>query len=363
MTNILQITWRPDGGALLLVALEKEGFFNQICQLSYPNGKVLNITNDNHSYNSMTLAADGRALVAVRAEQEAHIWAWPGDDTGEAKQLTKGFEKYDGINVMEWLRDGKIVYEANPSGKTELLSIGADGRNAKPLAADLNYLTMSPDGNYIIIQDSDADGLGLFRVSLVGGEKKRLTTGTDVYATFSPDGQWVVFTRYADQVALWKVPIGGGEAIKLTDILGYPVAPAVSPDGRLIAFHWGTSGDRKLPAFALVPFEGGEVTKTFEASVGRSQGFGRGMTVRWSPDGQSFNYVAHREGVSNIWRQPIDGSQPVQVTDFRDGLIFNFAYSPDGKQLALSRGTFSRDVVLIALPPMIESRVGILRRP
>jgi Tol biopolymer transport system component len=151
-------------------------------------------------------------------------------------------------------------------------------------------------------------------------------------------------------VALWKVPIGGGEAIKLTDAPGYPLAPAVSPDGRLIGFRWGTSGDRKLPAFALVPFQGGDVTRTFEASLGRSQGYGS-MPVRWNPDGLGFYYIAHRDGVSNIWRQPIDGSPPAQVTDFRDGLIFNFAYSPDGKQLALSRGTFSRDAVLIALPP------------
>lgn len=54
--------------------------------------------------------------------------------------------------------------------------------------------------------------------------------------------------------------------------------------------------------------------------------------------------------MTNIWRQPIDGSPPVQVTDFRDGRIFNFAYSRDGNQLALSRGTSNRDVVVITGP-------------
>jgi hypothetical protein len=33
-----------------------------------------------------------------------------------------------------------------------------------------------------------------------------------------------------------------------------------------------------------------------------------------------------------------------------NGRIFNFAYSPDGTQIALSRGTFNRDVVLINNP-------------
>ena len=35
------------------------------------------------------------------------------------------------------------------------------------------------------------------------------------------------------------------------------------------------------------------------------------------------------------------------LTGFETGRIFNFSYSPGGKQLALSSGTFNRDVVLI----------------
>ncbi len=46
----------------------------------------------------------------------------------------------------------------------------------------------------------------------------------------------------------------------------------------------------------------------------------------------------------------MDGGEPVQLTDFQGDQVFNFAYSPDGKQLALSRGTFNRDVVLISDP-------------
>jgi hypothetical protein len=55
---------------------------------------------------------------------------------------------------------------------------------------------------------------------------------------------------------------------------------------------------------------------------------------------------AHTQ-LSNITRQPIDGSPPAQVTQFSTGRIFNFAYSPDGQQLALSRGSLDSDVVLI----------------
>ena len=68
----------------------------------------------------------------------------------------------------------------------------------------------------------------------------------------------------------------------------------------------------------------------------------------WSTDGRNVLYVDVRDGVSNIWAQPIDGSPPRQLTNFKSDLIFTFDLSMDGKQLALSRGTISNDVVLIA---------------
>jgi len=59
-------------------------------------------------------------------------------------------------------------------------------------------------------------------------------------------------------------------------------------------------------------------------------------------------YIDSQDGVSNIWSQPLNGGKPVQVTNFKTGRIFNFAWSRDGKQLALARGTLTNDVILIS---------------
>ena len=59
-------------------------------------------------------------------------------------------------------------------------------------------------------------------------------------------------------------------------------------------------------------------------------------------------FIRTSGGVSNIWTQPLDGGEPKQLTDFKDQRIFNFAWSRDGKQLALSRGVVNSDVVLIS---------------
>ena len=64
-------------------------------------------------------------------------------------------------------------------------------------------------------------------------------------------------------------------------------------------------------------------------------------------DGRALAYGDTRGGVSNIVAQPLDGGQPRQLTDFKADRIFWFDFSRDGRQLALSRGTQTSDVILI----------------
>jgi len=63
------------------------------------------------------------------------------------------------------------------------------------------------------------------------------------------------------------------------------------------------------------------------------------------------NYVAlGKASASNIWRQPIDGSQPKQLTSFISEGIFYFDFSPDGSKLAFIRGSWSFDIELATAP-------------
>ena len=78
------------------------------------------------------------------------------------------------------------------------------------------------------------------------------------------------------------------------------------------------------------------------------QGSGTVATVsEWSTDGKSIIYSVNNNNVSNLWSQPLDGSGPTQITDFKGNLITGFAWSRDGKQLACTRGVLLRDAVLI----------------
>jgi len=68
---------------------------------------------------------------------------------------------------------------------------------------------------------------------------------------------------------------------------------------------------------------------------------------RWTPDGRALAYVNTIDEVSNIWIQPLDGGPPKQLTDFKSEAIHHFAWSRDGKHLALVRVQGMNDVVLL----------------
>jgi len=121
------------------------------------------------------------------------------------------------------------------------------------------------------------------------------------------------------------------------------VWPAISPDGKLIACGYHDEQAGTPSQLAVFSIEGGRPVRLFD--VPPSVNFTTGL--RWTPNGPAVVYADTRDGVSNIWSRPIDGGKPAQLTNFKSDLIFRFALSPDGKRLALQRGTVTNDVVLI----------------
>ncbi|MFN2413116.1 MAG: hypothetical protein ABR535_08720, partial [Pyrinomonadaceae bacterium] len=56
-----------------------------------------------------------------------------------------------------------------------------------------------------------------------------------------------------------------------------------------------------------------------------------------------------RNDYANIWTISLDGKGEAKpLTDFKTESITSFAWSPDGKQLVLARGTTTSDVVLVS---------------
>ena len=171
-----------------------------------------------------------------------------------------------------------------------------------------------------------------------GANPRQLTNGNlDYSSSFSPDGQWVVYVHEDfSRPTLWRVSVDGGNPVQLTS--KEAGSPAFSPDGKLIACSYGNG------KVAIISFEGGEPLKVFDIPTPFiiEPGF------QWTSDGLALTYIDTRGGVSNVWSKPLDGRPAKQVTDFRSEEIFSFAWSREGKQLALARGIETGDVVLMS---------------
>jgi Tol biopolymer transport system component len=286
--------------------------------------------------------------VTVKADQRSNIWIAPNGETGSAKEITKGVDRLDGMYGLSWMPDGKVVYASIASGNRDLWTIQPDGSNPKQLTVNTHgniFPSVSPDGRYIVFVSDRAGALNIWRVDVDGSNPKQLTKGTnELFPSCSPDGNWVIHTSLVpDKQTLWKVSIDGGAAVQFSD--KYSRMPVISPDGKLIACYysdeWSNSMKQRI---AIIPFDGGEPTKI----VDLPPAIDLYSIIRWAPDGRGLTYISTRSGVSNIWSQPLDGSPPKQLTDFKSDRIFDFDWSRDGQHLALARGTTTNDVVIIS---------------
>ena len=349
LPSIEVVAWLPDSSGLI-VAGQQEAFGPiQLWHLSFPKGEVQRITNDLNDYLSLSVTADSAAMVAVRSEQISYLWVAPNGNADRAKQISPGLGNQKNAGGVCWTPDGKLVYESNEGGSPGVWISDADGGGRKQLSdntASAIRPSVSMDGRYVVFSSERSGYPNIWRMDSDGGNLKQLTSGTrDVLPHCSPDSRWVVYTSLASQGTLWKVSIDGGDPVQLTNKW---VRGAVhSPDGKLMVCWYRDEREISRLKMAVLPAEGGDPINVFPFGRSARPPVPAPNYLRWTPDGSAVLYIDTRDGVSNIWSQPLDGGSPKRITDFKTDRIFSFDWSKDGKQLALSRGTQTSDVVLL----------------
>ena len=338
------VAWLAGGDGLVVLASEQEGILSpQIWQLSYPSGEVRRISNDFNAYGDLSLTADSDVLVTVLEGEFHNVWVLPEGKTAGARQITRAAGTYVDLR---WTPDGKLVFASNASGGWEIWTLEQNGDVRKQLTvtSGANGTPMfTPDGRYIVFTSLRAGTANIWRMDADGGNPKQLTSGDwEENVVCSPDGQWVVYEsgRFGE-MGLWKVSLEGGAPVRLTE--GASSLPAISPDGKQIAFSYKDSRADSRERVAVIPFGGGQPVRYFDIPVPFPW---RG--VKWAPDGRALIFIDTRGGVSNLWSQPIGGGPAKQLTDFKAEEIFYFDWSRNGEHLAFVRGSQFGDVVMIS---------------
>ncbi len=151
------------------------------------------------------------------------------------------------------------------------------------------------------------------------------TEGTWLSLDVSPDGQTIVFDLLGD---LYKLPIAGGKATRLTKGLAYDTHPKFSPDGKKLAFTSDRDGNENIWLLDLATGDTTQITKERTDYM---------QSAEWTPDG---NYLVVARGQRNlklfIYHKDGGSGMPL-VKEPEPMKAIEPAFGPDGRYLWFSR--------------------------
>ncbi|MCH8206256.1 MAG: S9 family peptidase [Chloroflexi bacterium] len=247
----------------------------------------------------------------------------------------------------------------------------------KPIAPDFVYKltsvsepSLSPDGSRLafvrsrVYADTAEVRSQIMAMDLPDGSPVEFTAGPkDGRPTFSPDGQSIAFTRPddADRAQVWLIPTSGGEARRLTSVVGGVTELAWSPDSSSLVFVSEVDPDRppdddEQPRVKVIRriryrddgegWRGDAFRHLFVVSVEDgdvrqlTDGEGDDGAPAWSPDGSRIAFVSDRgesrdvEDRSGAYVVPASGGEPEL---WSEGLssVASVGWSPGADKLAV----------------------------
>jgi Tol biopolymer transport system component/DNA-binding winged helix-turn-helix (wHTH) protein len=308
-------------------------------------------------------------------------------ETGERRKLTSPPAGVIGDYNPAFSPDGKwLAFARSPRWSTDdLYVMPLAGGEPKRLTFDnmtINGLTWTPDSRELVF-DSRRGGSSrhLWRVSIAGGTPERVdTVGADVLSpAISPLGRRLAYTQTLDDINIWRIELdAAGKFKSQTELIASTFGdhgPDYSPDGRMIAFTSGRSGNNAIwvcendgskprllhscgpyvtgtprwspdgrwiafdsrscapgadgnPDIYLISADGRQPTRLTTDQA-------EDVAPSWSRDGRWIYFCSNRGGSMQIWKMPATGGQPVQVTE--QGGFEGFE-SFDGKSLYYTKG-------------------------
>jgi Tol biopolymer transport system component len=286
--------------------------------------------------------------VALKRRQLSNVWLVPAHEPSRAAQITFGAGGYRG--ALAWTPDGRIVYASEEGSAATIAVMNADGSRPRQLLGERtgegypSGVAVSPDGRHVVYS-SDAGGTRhLWRMKIDGGDAVQLTRGGgESQPAYSPDGRWIVFTRLetpdTGRPTVWKISADGGEPVRLTD--AFSLSPAVSPDGKWVACFYSESVASPVAKIAVLPLDGGAPVRLLQTPIQN------GLAVRWTRDGRHVTWAENHGATSRILTEPVEGGAARALAEFGAEQVFGFDWSPDGRRLAVVRGIWAMDAVVL----------------
>ncbi len=191
----------------------------------------------------------------------------------------------------------------------------------------------SPDGRTFVVAADRGGGPVLAFLDPFSGDIRREIDldGLDdaLNPAYAPGQKVVVFSgNRGGLIDLYRVDLDTGDLVQLTSDPFADLEPVVTPDGRAVVFvteRFSTSLEALEPGplrLARLDLASGEVTPI--------AGFleGKHLSPQVSDDGRMISFIAAPDGISNLFRMPIEGGPIEQISWFPTGVAGITATSP-----------------------------------
>jgi Tol biopolymer transport system component len=156
-------------------------------------------------------------------------------------------------------------------------------------------------------------------------------SGKEVFPAISPDGKTMAFCSLRDgKPRIWLKDLSTGGEVGLTE--GSDIEPRFSPDGSQVLFvrglaPFGPPPPGTTPVLYRVPLIGGSPRK-IAADAGDAD---------WSPDGKTIAFVRIRPSPPSTALLTVspDGGEPKEIARWPGRIAFAPRFSPDGGRIAV----------------------------
>ncbi len=336
--------WSPDGSTIAFIRSNgpERGIFT-MSVLGGPERRLDAFTDDLYGIlSSLSWSSDGRQLV-YEAEDDLRLLAV---ETGETRTIERPPQcKWAYLPVFS--PDGKwiVLLCKAARGAVDLYRISPKGEGAESLHTFVDQplgIAWSGNGQRIVLADSG----GLLEIGANGGQPRRLSfaqTAVSEDLQIASRGNRLVYVQAQKNVNIWRVDLNSRSARSmLAPTSRYQAAPAISPDGKRIAFQSDRSGSEEV---WVADLDGSDAVQLsdFHANTG---------SPSWSPDGRRIAFDSSASGETALYLVDPSTALPKRIST--NGIPGSVpTWSADGKWIyftSASSQSFEHDSIYKVAP-------------